>query len=58
MVSPVTATMSSTVITTPRIAVSNGMPAARNDPRVSQRTTRAISTPRASTMLKPGALLL
>ncbi len=58
VVMPVAPMINSMVIATPRRAVSNGIPAARSEPSVSNSTIKATTTPRASTMLNPGRLLL
>ena len=53
---PVAPKISAMVSPTPSSAVSSGMPAARSEPRVSQSTIRATSTPTPSDALTPGVL--
>ncbi len=58
VITAVAPTITVMVSATPRMAVISGIPAARSDPRVKNSTTIAITTPRPSTMLKLGTLLL
>jgi hypothetical protein len=55
-VRPVAPKINTIVIATPIRAVRSGMPAARSDPRVRKSTTKAMTTPSTSTMLKCGVL--